>query len=78
MDGLTLFGFASVSAMLVFYAFEDVSHWCVLGFAVCCALSSAYGFMVPAAWPFGLVEGVWAFIALRRWQKRRLTGKPVA
>jgi hypothetical protein len=78
MDGLTLFGLCAVSAMLVFYAYEDVSSWCVLGFAICCALSSAYGFMVPGAWPFGLVEAVWTGIALKRWQKRRLAGKPVA
>lgn len=78
LDGLTFFGLASVSLMLVFYAFEDASSWCVLGFAACCALSSAYGFMVPGAWPFGFVEAVWTLIALKRWQKRRLTGKPVA
>ncbi|MEQ1670862.1 MAG: hypothetical protein ABL893_08400 [Hyphomicrobium sp.] len=78
MDALTLFGLASVTAMLVFYAFEDVSAWCVLGFAICCALSSVYGFLVPGAWPFGVVEAVWTLIALKRWQKRRLAGKPTA
>jgi hypothetical protein len=76
MDALTLFGLIAVSLMLLFYTFEDESPWCVLGFAVSCALGSAYGFL-QGAWPFGLVEAVWAYIALRRWQKRRLTGKPV-
>jgi hypothetical protein len=77
MDGLTLFGLVAVSLMLVFYTFEDISHWCVLGFAVSCLLGSVYGFL-QGAWPFGVVEAIWAFIALKRWQKRRLAGKPVA
>lgn len=77
MDALSLFGFFAVSTMLVFYAFEDESHWCVLGFAVCCALSSVYGFL-QGAWPFGVVEAIWTLIALKRWQKRRLAGKPAA
>jgi hypothetical protein len=73
MDGVTLFGLAAVSLMLVFYIYEDVSPWCVFGFAVSCLLGSAYGFM-QGAWPFGVVELVWTFVALRRWQKRRLAG----
>jgi hypothetical protein len=76
-DALTLFGLLAVALMLLFYTFEDASTWCVLGFALACALGSVYGFM-QGAWPFGLVEGVWTFIALKRWQKRRLAGKPVA
>jgi len=35
---------------------------------VSCALGSAYGFL-QGAWPFGLVEGVWTLVALRRWQR---------
>ena len=41
----------------------------ILAFAVACVLASAYGF-AQGAWPFGLVEGIWAVIALRRWRKR--------
>lgn len=77
MDGLTLFGFASVTAMMLFYAFEDESAWCVLGFAISCALVSIYGLM-QGAYPIAAVEAVWALIALKRWQKRRLAGKPHA
>ena len=40
------------------------------GFAIACALGSTYGFL-QGAWPFGLVEAVWAVIALRRWSLRR-------
>jgi hypothetical protein len=66
MDGLTLFGLFAVTAMLVTYALEARSHWYVLGFAVACALGSAYGFL-QGAWPFGLVEAIWALVALRKW-----------
>jgi hypothetical protein len=66
MDGLTLFGLFAVTAMQVCYALEYRSHWFVLAFAVACALGSIYGFL-QGAWPFGLVESVWAVVALRRW-----------
>ena len=70
MDVLMLFGLFAVTAMLACYALEDRSHWYVLGFAGACALGSAYGFL-QGAWPFGLVEAVWAVVALRRWTLRR-------
>lgn len=69
MDSLTLFGLFAVSAMPVCYALEDRSHWFVLLFAVSCGLGSAYGFL-QGAWPFGLVEAIWAVVALRRWWVR--------
>ena len=72
MDGLTLFGAASVTSMLVFYAVEDRSSWFVLAFAAACLSSSTYGFL-QGAWPFGVVELVWSTIALRRWWLRRLS-----
>lgn len=75
MDSLTLFGLLAVSAMLATYALEDRSHWFVLGFAVSCALGSAYGFL-QGAWPFGLVEAVWSLVALRRWVFRRRAENP--
>jgi len=70
MDGLTLFGFASVSLMLLTYALEDHSPWFVLAFAGTCAMSSAYGFLA-GTWPFGVVEAVWSLVAVRRWRLRR-------
>lgn len=69
MDSLTLFGLLAVSAMLVFYALEDRSRWFILAFAGACALGSLYGFL-QGAWPFGLVEAVWALVAVRRWARR--------
>lgn len=56
--------------MLVTYAFERHSHWLTLGFAVACALGSTYGFL-QGAWPFGLVEAIWALVALDKWRPRR-------
>jgi hypothetical protein len=69
MSALSLFGLAAVTAMLIFYAVEDRSPWFVLAFAVACALGSAYGFL-QGAWPFGLVEAVWACVAVYRWRMR--------
>ena len=67
MSYLTRFGLIAVSLMLIFYALENKSHWFILGFALSCALGSTYGFL-QGAWPFGLIEGIWALIALRKWQ----------
>jgi hypothetical protein len=69
MDALTLFGLMAVTAMLVFYALEEHSPWFSLAFALACALGSIYGFL-QGAWPFGLVEGVWALVAGRKWRAR--------
>jgi hypothetical protein len=66
MDGLTVFGLVSVTAMLLSYALEDRSHWFILAFAGSCALGSLYGFL-QGAWPFGVVEAIWAAVAARRW-----------
>jgi hypothetical protein len=69
MDGLTLFGLLAVTAMLVFYALEDRSPGYVLAFAGACALASIYGFL-QGAWPFGVIEAIWAGVAVRRWMAR--------
>jgi len=63
---LSIFGLVAVSLMLIFYAFEDRGRWLILAFAGACLLASAYGFL-QGAWPFGLVELVWSFVAVRRW-----------
>ncbi len=69
MDGLTTFGLLAVTAMLVFYAMEDRSHWFILAFAGACAMGSAYGFL-QGAWPFGIIEAIWTIVAVRRWRTR--------
>jgi hypothetical protein len=77
MDRLTIFGLFAVTAMVVCYALENRSRWYVLGFAGACVLGSIYGFL-QGAWPFGLVEGVWSVIALRRWLQLGRTERPAA
>jgi len=66
MNALSLFGLIAVTAMLVFYALEHRSPWFILAFALACALGSVYGFL-QGAWPFGIVEAIWALVAARRW-----------
>ena len=70
MDALSLFGLLTVSLMLAFYALENRSPWFILAFAGACVLASIYGFL-QGAWPFGVVEAVWALVALQRWLQRR-------
>jgi hypothetical protein len=70
VNALTAFGLFAVTAMLVCYALEARSNGWTLGFAFACVLGSVYGFL-QGAWPFGLVEGVWAVVAARRWWGRR-------
>ena len=66
MDALTAFGLFAVTAMMVCYALDQKSHWFILGFAAACVLGSIYGFL-QGAWPFGVVEAIWALVALQRW-----------
>jgi hypothetical protein len=70
MDRLTTFGLFSVTAMLVTYALEKRGRWFILAFAGSCLLGSAYGFL-QGAWPFGLVEAIWAIVAVRRWRQTK-------
>jgi len=69
MDRLTAFGLLAVTAMVAAYALEDRSPWFILAFAGACVLGSAYGFL-QGAWPFGLVEAIWALVAVRRWRQK--------
>ena len=66
MSTLSLFGLLAVTLMLVTYALEERSPWFVLAFAGACVLASVYGFL-QGAWPFGLVEAIWAVVAALRW-----------
>lgn len=73
MDRLTLFGLFSLTAMFVCYVFEKRSPWYILGFAVGCVLASVYGFL-QGAWPFGVIEAIWAGVAVKRWAQAQKTG----
>jgi hypothetical protein len=67
---LTLFGLFAVTAMVVFYALEQRARGYTLAFAAACVLGSLYGFL-QGAWPFGVVELVWAGIAVKKWKNKK-------
>ena len=67
MDTLTAFGAFSVSLMMVFYALEGRSQLFIPAFAIACLASSSYGFLAGTV-PFGVVELIWAGVALHRWR----------
>ncbi len=64
---ITVFGVLALTFMMTMYALEDHGRGFVLAFASGCALSSVYGFLA-GAWPFGVVELIWAAVAVRRWR----------
>jgi hypothetical protein len=67
---VTIFGIIALTFMMVMYALERRGPLFVVAFAAGCALSSGYGFL-SGAWPFGVVEGIWTIVAVRRyWQAR--------
>ncbi|HEX3426487.1 MAG TPA: hypothetical protein VHT30_10180 [Acidimicrobiales bacterium] len=66
---ITIYGICALSFMMTMYALEHRRRGYVAAFAVGCLLSSAYGFL-SGAWPFGVVEAVWAVIAARRYRAR--------
>jgi hypothetical protein len=70
---LTVFGVAALTFMMTMYALERRGRGFVLAFAAGCALSSAYGF-ASGAWPFGLVEAIWAAVALARYRAASAVG----
>jgi hypothetical protein len=63
---VTIFGVCALTFMMVMYALERRGRPFVLAFAFGCVLSSVYGFL-SGAWPFGVVELIWAGVAVRRY-----------
>ena len=67
---LTAYGVAVLTFMMLMYALERRGPAFVAAFACGCALSSSYGFLA-GTWPFGVVEAIWAVIALQRYRVLR-------
>jgi hypothetical protein len=65
---VTVVGVAALGCMVVCYALEARSPWFVFAFGLACLWASAYGWLA-GAWPFGVVEGLWGLLALRRWAR---------
>ena len=57
--------------MMAMYALERRGRAFILAFALGCVLSSVYGFL-SGAWPFGVVELVWSFVAVHRYRQVQL------
>jgi hypothetical protein len=70
MTLLTGFGALAVTLMMLSYALEDRAPAYTLAFAMACAAAAAYGWLA-GTWPFGVVEMVWALVAVRKWLRRR-------
>jgi hypothetical protein len=66
--GVTIYGVVAVTFMMIMYMLESRHRGYIIGFACGCALSSSYGFL-SGAWPFGVVEGIWTLVALRRFRQ---------
>ena len=67
---LTAFGVSALTFMLVMYALEPRDARFVLAFGCGCLLSSVYGFLA-GVWPFGVVEMIWALVAVQRYRRVR-------
>ena len=68
--GLTVFGATAVAMMPLAYALERRHRAFIALFALACALSSAYGFLIGSV-PFGAVEALWSLLALQRFRVAR-------
>ena len=62
-----MYGVVAVTFMMSMYALERRGRIYILGFAAGCLLSSGYGY-ASGAWPFGIVEIVWAIVAVARFR----------
>ena len=67
---ITIYGVVAVTFMMTMYALERRHPAFILAFAAGCLASAAYGFL-SGAWPFGVVEAIWAGVAFRRWLRAR-------
>ena len=66
---MTVFGATAVTMMPLAYALEQRHRAFIALFALACALSSAYGFLIGSV-PFGAVEALWSLLALQRFASR--------
>lgn len=55
---------------MAMYALERRGRRFVLAFAGGCVLSSSYGFLA-GTWPFGIIEAIWAAVAVKRFVELR-------
>jgi len=64
---VTIYGVCALTFMMAMYTLEHRHRRYIALFAVGCVLSSIYGFL-SGAWPFGVIELIWATLAYRRYR----------
>jgi hypothetical protein len=69
---VTLYGVCALTFMMAMYTLEHRHRRYIALFAVGCVLSSIYGFL-SGAWPFGVIELIWATLAFRRYRSTAAT-----
>jgi hypothetical protein len=69
---VTLYGVCALTFMMTMYTLEHRHRRYIALFAVGCVLSSTYGFL-SGAWPFGVIELIWATLAFRRYRSTAVT-----
>ena len=65
MGAVDLAGAGALAAMVLCYALEHRGPVFATGFAVSCAAAAAYAWAI-GAWPFAVLELLWAGLAARR------------
>ena len=70
---VSIFGAVALGTMVFTYAMERRSHWFVLVFVAASVAASAYALMIEA-WPFAVLEAIWAGIAAWRWWRLAMSG----
>jgi len=66
MNWLAVFAFLAATGILVWCTFCSRSPFVALAVVALCVLASIHRFM-HGAWLLGVMEAVWAAIAVRRW-----------
>ena len=66
MHFIEIFGFVTVSSMMMFYALENRHFHFVLCFSVACLAAAVYAALI-SSWPFAVVETIWSAVAFKRW-----------
>ncbi len=64
-------GLIAVTIMVISYALENRHPTFILIFAIGCAVTAVYAFLIGSV-PFLIAEGIWSVIAAHRYLKKRL------
>ena len=63
-------GIVAIAIMVSSYALERRGTFFIAIFAAGCALAAVYAYLIDS-YPFLIAEGIWAVVAVRRWQIAR-------